>query len=105
MDKKKPIFAIRPGASGDISLEEEQTKNDYIAWCQKDAAPYNPTTLVYGDLLYVLLDRGFFACYDAQHRRDGVRQAAPARGQGLHVVALGLRRQDLLPERRRPVRS
>jgi len=66
MDKKKPIFALKPGASGDISLEEEQTKNDYIAWCQKDAAPYNPTTLIYGDLMYVLMDRGFFACYDAR---------------------------------------
>ncbi len=65
-DRKKPVFAVRPGASGDISLAEDETKNEYIAWCQKKAAPYNPTTLVYGDLLYVLLDRGFLACYDAR---------------------------------------
>ena len=66
LDRQKPIFAIRPGASGDISLTEDESGNDYIAWCQKQAAPYNPTTLVYGDLLYVLLDRGFLACYDAR---------------------------------------
>src|SRR5262249_10067896 len=64
MDKKKPIFAIRPGASGDISLEDEATSNDYIVWCNKTAGPYNPSTLLYGDLMYVLYDQGFFACYD-----------------------------------------
>ncbi|MFV2067822.1 MAG: hypothetical protein ACC645_12680 [Pirellulales bacterium] len=33
---------------------------------QKRAAPYNPSTLVVDNLLYVLLDRGFMACYDAR---------------------------------------
>ena len=66
MDKKKPIFALRPGGSGDISLSADETSNQTIAWCQKQAAPYNPSTLVYGDLLYVLLDRGFLSCYDAR---------------------------------------
>ncbi len=65
-DRKRPIFAIRPGGSGDISLAPEETSNKSIAWCQKQAAPYNPTTLVVGDFLYVLLDRGFVACYDAK---------------------------------------
>jgi outer membrane protein assembly factor BamB len=64
MDKKKPLYAIRPGASGDISLEGDQTTSEYVAWCNKMAAPYNPSTLLYGDLLYVLYDQGFFACYD-----------------------------------------
>ena len=65
-DKKKPLYAIRPGASGDISLGEEETANDYIAWCQKEAGPYNPSPILYGDHIYVLLDRGFLACYDAK---------------------------------------
>ncbi len=66
LDKKKPLFALRPGAEGDISLDEEETENDYIVWCQKQAGPYNPSTLVYEGLLYVLLDRGFLTCYDAK---------------------------------------
>ena len=66
LDRKKPLFAIRPGASGDISLTGDQTSNESIVWCQKQAAPYNPTTLIYGDLIYVLLDRGLLACYDAK---------------------------------------
>lgn len=65
MDRKRPLLALRPGAKGDISLGKEEASNQYVAWCQKQGGPYNPTTLVYGDLLYVLLDRGFFSCYDA----------------------------------------
>lgn len=65
LDERKPLWALKAGASGDISLKEDETSNDAIVWCQKMAAPYNPSTLVYGDQLYVLLDRGFFASYDA----------------------------------------
>ncbi|WP_417747318.1 PQQ-binding-like beta-propeller repeat protein [Rosistilla oblonga] len=64
-DDMRPIFAIRPGASGDISLRGEATSNEFIAWCQPKAAPYNPSTIVYGDQLYVLHDRGLMASYDA----------------------------------------
>ena len=66
MGKFKPIVAVRPGASGDITLADGETSNDYIAWCQKAAAPYNPSPILYGDYIYVLLDAGFFACYDAK---------------------------------------
>jgi len=66
VDKKKPLFAIRPGAEGDISLNDDQDSNQYIAWCQKQGGPYNPTPIVYGDYLYVLYDRGTLSCYDAR---------------------------------------
>ncbi len=72
-DKRRPLYAIRPGASGDISLGadqngEVQTSNAWIAWSEPQGAPYNPTTLVFGERLYVLYDRGFVACFNA---RDG----------------------------------
>jgi outer membrane protein assembly factor BamB len=66
MDRKRPLMALRPGAHGDISLKADQQNNEFVAWCQKQGGPYNPTTLVYRDLLYVLLDRGFLSCYDAR---------------------------------------
>lgn len=66
LDKKKPVFALRPGAEGDISLSEKETSNEFIAWCQKREAPYNPTSLVYKDQLYVLQDRGFLTSFDAK---------------------------------------
>ncbi len=70
LDQKKPLFAIKPGASGDISLKDRETSNEYIAWCQKQAAPYNPSTVLYEGRIYVLYDRGFFACFDAKTGKE-----------------------------------
>lgn len=65
-DKKKPFLAVKPGASGDISLREDETSNEFIAWCQKGAAPYMPTPVLYQDRLYILLDRGMLSAFDAK---------------------------------------
>ncbi|MGD9719793.1 MAG: PQQ-binding-like beta-propeller repeat protein [Pirellulales bacterium] len=64
LDKVRPMYAIRPGGAGDITLAADQTKNDYVIWCNPTAGPYNPTSLLYNDLLYVLYDRGLFGCFD-----------------------------------------
>jgi outer membrane protein assembly factor BamB len=65
-DKNKPLYAIRPGATDDISLKDDETTNEFIAWCNRTAAPYNPTTLLYNKALYVLLDNGRLSAYDPQ---------------------------------------
>jgi outer membrane protein assembly factor BamB len=65
-DRKRPLFAIKPGARGDITLKDDQNSNQYIAWCQKQGGPYNPSPIVYGDYLYVLYDRGVLSCFDAK---------------------------------------
>ncbi len=62
----KPVFAIRPGATGDISLKADETSNKWIAWCQKQSGPYNPSPLLYGDYVYVLYDRGMLSCFEAK---------------------------------------
>ena len=64
-DQKRPFMAVKPGASGDISLAEGETNNEFIAWSHPKIAPYMPTPLVYRDHLYILLDRGMMSCYDA----------------------------------------
>jgi outer membrane protein assembly factor BamB len=60
----QPIFAIKPGASGDISLKGDQTKSDFIAWSTTRGGPYIPTPVVYRDQLYVLLNNGVLAAYN-----------------------------------------
>jgi outer membrane protein assembly factor BamB len=65
-DRARPLYAIRPGASGDISLKPDETSNSSIAWSHPTAAPYNPTTLAYDGRLYVLYDRGLVSCHNAQ---------------------------------------
>ena len=62
----RPLFAIRPGASGDITLQENQNSNEFIVWRQKEAGPYNPSPILYGDYIFVLYDRGMIACYNAR---------------------------------------
>jgi outer membrane protein assembly factor BamB len=70
LDPKRPIYAIKPGARGDISLGDGETSNKYILWSNTKAAPYNPSSLVYQDRLYVLYDRGMIACYDARSGKE-----------------------------------
>src|SRR5204862_6805696 len=57
----QPIFAIKPGASGDITLKPEQTQNAWIAWSTNRGGPYIPTPVIYGGLLYVLQTSGVLA--------------------------------------------
>lgn len=70
LDSLKPLYAIRPGAAGDISLQDGATSNDFIAWSQPKAAPYNPSSLIYNDRLYVLYDRGLVSCYNPSDGRE-----------------------------------
>ena len=70
MDKFQPIFAVKPGASGDISLPDDKTSNDFIVWSVKKGGPYNPSPILYGDYLYVLYDQGFMSCYDAKTGKE-----------------------------------
>jgi outer membrane protein assembly factor BamB len=63
-DSKRPLYAIKPGAEGDISVTSKDTSNDFIAWSNWKAAPYNPSTLLYQDQIYVLLDRGYLSAFD-----------------------------------------
>lgn len=64
MDKHRPVYAIKAGASGDITLGEEETSNDFVSWYQPAAGNYNTSPLIYRGLYYSLLDRGSFECYD-----------------------------------------
>jgi outer membrane protein assembly factor BamB len=65
-DQNRPVFAIKPGATGDITLAEGAKSNEWIVWFLPQAGPYNPTPLIYGDLYYTLFDRGFFTAHDAK---------------------------------------
>jgi outer membrane protein assembly factor BamB len=79
-DQVRPVYAVRPGASGDISLKAEETSNEFVAWYQRQAGPYNPSPIVYGDYFYTLLDFGFFTCRDARTGKEiyGKQRIDPA---------------------------
>ena len=59
-----PIFVLKAGASGDITLPEGATSGGSIVWTKEKAGSYMPTPLVYGGQLYVLKNQGILTCYD-----------------------------------------
>ncbi|MBX9655645.1 PQQ-like beta-propeller repeat protein [bacterium] len=60
--KNRPIYSIRPGASGDISLPKGSHQNSYVHWHNPLGAPYVPSPLIYKGNLYVVHDRPLFDC-------------------------------------------
>jgi len=69
-DRVRPITAFIPGAAGDITLKEGESKSDAIAWRQDLAAPYIPSPVADKEYIYVLYDMGFFACYEVKTGRE-----------------------------------
>jgi outer membrane protein assembly factor BamB len=65
-DQNRPVYVVKPGAKGDITLPKGQTSSDSVAWYLPQGGPYNPSPIVYGDLYYTLYDRGFFTAHDAK---------------------------------------
>jgi outer membrane protein assembly factor BamB len=59
----QPIFALKPGATGDITLKGDDSKGANFAWSTKRGGPYIPTPIVYGDQLYVLQNGGVITAY------------------------------------------
>jgi outer membrane protein assembly factor BamB len=70
----QPIYAVKPGATGDISLKEGQSSNEFIAWSTKRGGPYTPTPVIYGDLMYVVSNQGVLANYNAKTGERGYQQ-------------------------------
>ncbi len=64
-----PLYAVRTGAAGDITLQENATSNDHVAWSEPRNGAYMQTPLVWGDLLYSCRDNGVLNCYEARTGR------------------------------------
>ncbi len=48
---ERPIFAIRPGGRGDVTLRDGATSNQSIAWSKTRRGGYMPTPLIYRNLV------------------------------------------------------
>ena len=62
----RPLFAIRPGATGDISLKEGETANEYVVWSQPRGGTYLPSSVAYQGFVYTLTETGILNRYDAK---------------------------------------
>jgi outer membrane protein assembly factor BamB len=70
----RPIYAIRPGGSGELNDKS-------IAWKTDRGAPYTSTPLIYGGLLYALTDNGILSTYEPK-TGERVYQQRVAGGSG-----------------------
>jgi outer membrane protein assembly factor BamB len=59
-----PIFVLKAGAQGDITLPEGATSGGSVVWTKEKAGSYMPTPIAYGGHLYVLKNQGILSCYD-----------------------------------------
>jgi outer membrane protein assembly factor BamB len=60
------IFAIKPGATGDITVKPEEETNPHVPWSKKRGGPYMPTMIVVGDMLYACANQGIFSAYNVK---------------------------------------
>jgi outer membrane protein assembly factor BamB len=63
----RPLVAIRPGGSGDITPKEPETKNEHVLWYNRLAGgTYLPTPILFEGAIYVLYEKGIFARHDVE---------------------------------------
>lgn len=77
-----PIFVIRAGATGDITLAGDQKSSAHVAWTRQRSGSYMPTPLIYQDYLYVLQNQGILACYDLPTGEQRYLERIPHQGSG-----------------------
>ncbi len=79
---ERPIFVVRPGARGDLTLPRDQTTSAAIAWSKTGRGSYMPTPLAYDGILYVLANNGVLDAYDLQTGQEIYRQRLEPVGSG-----------------------
>ncbi len=79
---EKPIFVIRAGARGDLTLAAGESNSEHIAWSLRGKGPYMPTPLALDGVLYVLQNEGIFAAYSLADGTEHYRTRIEHRGSG-----------------------
>jgi outer membrane protein assembly factor BamB len=80
----QPIYAIKVGSNGDLTLKDGKESSDAIAWSKQRGGVYLPSPLVYGEHLYTVSNNGILIVYDA---KSGTRIYQQRVGEGGSFVA------------------
>ena len=79
---ERPIFVVKAGARGDLTLPEGQTSSDTVIWSKTGRGSYMPTPLIYNGILYVLANNGTFDAYNLKTGAELYRQRLSVVGSG-----------------------
>lgn len=69
-ESNRPVFAVRPGASSDISLAKGEESNAHVAWHHPRASAYTSSPLVYRGRMYVVNDNGILTVFDSKTGKE-----------------------------------
>ena len=84
-----PVYAIRQGARGDISLEEDATTSAGVAWSVlRGSGAYMQTPVLLGDELYVCRDNGTLTVFDARTGQEHYKERLTSSGDGFTASAV-----------------
>lgn len=70
----RPVYAIKPGGNGDISIADSLDSGEFIQWRTKRGGTYMPSPIAYDGYLYTLANNGVLTCYDAKTGEQKYRQ-------------------------------
>jgi outer membrane protein assembly factor BamB len=62
----RPIYAIKVGSHGDLTLKDGKESSDAIAWSKQRGGVYLPSPIVYGEHLYLVNNNGVLTVYEAK---------------------------------------
>jgi len=60
-----PMFAVKAGATGDITLKDGKKSNDYVMWSKTGTGPRMPSPILLDGRLYIA-SSGLLTCLDAK---------------------------------------
>jgi outer membrane protein assembly factor BamB len=63
----QPIYAVKPGSRGDLTLPSGKESSDSIAWSKSRGGVYLPSPIVYGEHLYTISNNGILSVYEAKN--------------------------------------
>jgi outer membrane protein assembly factor BamB len=74
----RALFAVRPGASGDITPADGATTSAGVIWSNERGGPAMASPLIYQDFVYILDRRGgIVTCYHAADGKEAYKQRFP----------------------------
>jgi outer membrane protein assembly factor BamB len=79
---ERPVFAVKAGARGDLTLAKDATTSAQIAWSKTGRGSYMPTPLAHAGIVYMLANNGVLDAYDVETGKELYRQRLPLVGSG-----------------------
>jgi len=62
----KGLFALKPGAAGELTPGADGKQSEFVAWSQHVGGTYLPTEVAYQGALYALSEKGILSRFDAK---------------------------------------